>query len=183
MTFSEYLYYDETSPSFLRWKVDVKSGQRGNRTMAFAYTPAGYINDSGYWFVGVCGRSYPAHKIIWTMFNGPISKGLEIDHKNRVRTDNNLLNLRLVTKHQNMQNCKMQCNNTTGKTGVNWMFNGVASTYAVAQWYKDGKRFSKYFSANKLGLLPAFKAAVLYRKAVIQRLNDEGASYTETHGT
>ncbi len=44
------------------------------------------------------------HQIIWIAFNGPISSKKIIDHKNRVKTDNRLLNLRLVSHKDNSKN-------------------------------------------------------------------------------
>src|SRR6185295_2429709 len=45
------------------------------------------------------------HKLIWVTFNGPIPKGMEIDHINRNKFDNRLENLRLVTRSVNAANC------------------------------------------------------------------------------
>lgn len=41
------------------------------------------------------------HRAVWEAFNGPILRGLEINHKNCVRDDNRLENLELVTSSQN----------------------------------------------------------------------------------
>lgn len=44
-----------------------------------------------------------AHRAVWLAFNGPIPEGLEINHKNGVRSDNRLVNLELMTRRQNAQ--------------------------------------------------------------------------------
>lgn len=44
------------------------------------------------------------HRIIWWFCNGEIPEGLQIDHKNRVRNDNRIDNLRVVTQEENNQN-------------------------------------------------------------------------------
>ena len=46
-------------------------------------------------------RSEMVHRIIWQSFNGPISEGLEINHKNGVKHDNRISNLEPVTKSEN----------------------------------------------------------------------------------
>jgi hypothetical protein len=46
----------------------------------------------------------PQHRLAWVLANGDIPCGLEIDHINRDKTDNNLDNLRLATSAQNKLN-------------------------------------------------------------------------------
>jgi len=45
-----------------------------------------------------------AHRIIWMAMCGKIPKGKCIDHINRIKTDNRLKNLRLVSVHENATN-------------------------------------------------------------------------------
>lgn len=42
-----------------------------------------------------------AHRLVWEAFNGTIPDGLEINHKNSVRSDNRLANLELITRSGN----------------------------------------------------------------------------------
>lgn len=58
----------------------------------------------GYRRVGIKGRLYPTHRIVWMMFKGEIPEGLQIDHINRTRNDNRIENLRLVTGQENAFN-------------------------------------------------------------------------------
>ena len=41
------------------------------------------------------------HRLVWETFNGVIQNNLTIDHINRIKTDNNLSNLRLLTREEN----------------------------------------------------------------------------------
>ena len=41
------------------------------------------------------------HRFVWEAFNGPIPKGMTIDHINGDKTDNRLSNLQLLTPSQN----------------------------------------------------------------------------------
>jgi hypothetical protein len=57
----------------------------------------------GYLQFGLYGKSIRAHRFIWEYFNGPIPKGLQINHINGLKTDNRLKNLELVTPKENME--------------------------------------------------------------------------------
>jgi len=91
-------------------------------------------------------------------------------------------NLRWATAKQQAHNRSMQNNNTSGTTGVKFRtVNG--NTYATAVVRDlDGEQYSKTFSVKKLGLLPAFRLAVLYREQEIMKLNLAGAGYSDEHG-
>lgn len=94
-------------------------------------------------------------------------------------------NLRWATIKQQSRNRSKTKANTSGQTGVGFDHSGNPehSTYVYANWRKlDGSTGKKKFSVNKLGLLPAFKVAVEYRRKMIEELNAQGAGYTENHG-
>lgn len=42
------------------------------------------------------------HRIIWESVHGPIPAGLQIDHRNGIRNDNRIANLRLATPQENV---------------------------------------------------------------------------------
>jgi hypothetical protein len=42
-----------------------------------------------------------AHRMVWEAVHGPIPEGLQINHKNGVKTDNRIENLELVTASEN----------------------------------------------------------------------------------
>ncbi len=72
----------------------------------------GSINGAGYRHFTYQHKLYLEHRVIWLMFNGPIPRGLQIDHINRDRSDNRLENLRLVTPQVNQRN--------RGAKGYSW---------------------------------------------------------------
>lgn len=47
------------------------------------------------------GSKYLIHRLIWIYHYGDIPKGLHIDHINRIKDDNRIENLRLVTNSEN----------------------------------------------------------------------------------
>lgn len=94
-------------------------------------------------------------------------------------------NLRWATDSQQAQNKGKQRNNTSGVSCVHFYHSGkpAHSTYTIATWADlDGRTRNKKFNCNKLGLLPAFKAAFEYRRNKIIELNNNGAEYSLNHG-
>lgn len=65
---------------------------------------AGSYDGHGYLQTQCKGVRVKNHRIIWEMHNGPIPCGMQVDHINRVRDDNRIENLRLVTQQQNLLN-------------------------------------------------------------------------------
>lgn len=107
----EILDYDPNTGEF-RWKVN-----KGTR--AIAGSIAGNININGYRVIWIDRKLYKAHRLAWLYHYGthPID---QIDHKNGIRADNGIDNLRQVTNQQNQQNVKRRKHNTSGITGVHW---------------------------------------------------------------
>ena len=80
---------------------------------------AGYSNGNGYLQISVQSRLYLAHRLAWLYMYGEWPED-QLDHVNRVRTDNRISNLREVTNKQNHQNKSKRSNNTSGYPGIYW---------------------------------------------------------------
>lgn len=92
-------------------------------------------------------------------------------------------NMRWATLEQQVRNRGKFKNNTSGFTGVSFITSN-GCLYASATWMEiNGKQIQKSFSVKKLGLLPSFARACECRLAAIERLNQQGAGYSEKHGT
>lgn len=78
---------------------------------------AGSLHHSGYWHITMLGKTYTAHRLAWLYTHGEFPVG-EIDHVNRVRTDNRLVNLREASRPSNMHNTGCNAANTSGFKGV-----------------------------------------------------------------
>lgn len=152
--FEDYFYYDETSKSCLRWKVDVSFRAKAN-------SEAGCLNkSSGYWQVQLKNHSYQIHRIIALLYDYVIESRV-IDHIDRSKTNNKIENLRVVTQQENCNNLSLYCNNTSGVQGVSFQKRDNAW---IVFWREDQKQKSKYFTISTYGSSEdAFHAAVTYR--------------------
>jgi HNH endonuclease len=89
----ELLDYDHETGVF-RWRVS------GSRTRVGAV--AGGRHTEGYWTIGVRNRQYFAHRLAWLVTYGRWPS--EVDHINRDRLDNRIVNLREVSRTENSWN-------------------------------------------------------------------------------
>lgn len=175
--YSQFVYYDETSPSCLRWKVDIKSGRGYTKILVKAGDVAG-TKEKGYWHCQISKKRVYNHRVIWVLHG---NNETSIDHINGDTFDNRINNLREANHQQNMQNLKKFITNKSGVTGVN--FSATDKRWRAEWRNKDGKNTSKSFSVKKFGYEKAFELACEYREQMIEKLNKEGADYTERHGT
>ena len=104
-------------------------------------------DEYGYKRLTVNGKKTSCHRIIWEMHHGAIPRGMEVDHINRVRDDNRIENLRLVTRSQNALNSKLKATNTTGIKGLYFSGNSWISKYKGKLLY-SGKSFAKAYRAR-----------------------------------
>lgn len=81
---------------------------------------AGFLDPSGYMRVGVAGKVYMLHRIMWVLRNGEIPPGMNIDHIDGDVSNNKPENHRLATHFQNMHNRAVLRNNTSGEPNVSW---------------------------------------------------------------
>lgn len=186
MEHEDVFYYDETSPSCLRWKVNRYSGRGYKRLVVSAGDPVGSVDSNGYYTVPFNGKNTRCHLIVAALSGLGVPKGYLIDHENRNRLDNRISNLRVIKPILNVRNRKKHSNNTTGVTGVyryTNTINGTEYCYYVAQWDGlDGKRRIKRYNITTYGDAEALRLATERREAMINQLNAEGAGYTSGHG-
>ena len=107
-------YAPELGGSCLMWKAL----RRGQPKIG---TPAGCRTRDGYWTVGVQGKQYLAHRLVWAIVNGE-DPTCQIDHVHGREAGNHIENLRLAPNDDkdNQQNRKKYRNNTSGFMGVSW---------------------------------------------------------------
>lgn len=118
MDFSKWFYYDESSPSYLRNKIDRLGGKDFKSPVAKAGEVSGAKMFDGYWAVRLHNRMYKAHRVVWELFHGVIPNGKCIDHIDGDRSNNSLENLRVVNYSQNSRNREFSPTETNPMSGV-----------------------------------------------------------------
>lgn len=69
----------------------------------------------------VDGERFLTHRLIWVLHYGPIPEGSLVDHRDGIRGNNNIDNLRLATPLENSRNRHTHANNRLGIVGVTYL--------------------------------------------------------------
>lgn len=93
------------------WKIPARRRKIGD--------VAGTVRRDGYVQIQIKYRLYLVHQLMIFVQYGEYPK-YEIDHINRIRSDNRLTNLRVVTRKENSENKSLLSNNKSGYRGVCW---------------------------------------------------------------
>jgi hypothetical protein len=111
---NELFIYDKYAGKFIRRVAVGRHGRYKKGQLAGTKTIHGYI------IVGVDGKRYMAHRLVWLyMYN--VWPSTDLDHINQDKSDNRIDNLREVTRSQNMQNVTLHAHNSSGHKGVSWL--------------------------------------------------------------
>ena len=110
---------------------------------------AGSLYSSGYRNIGINGKKYKEHRLIFLYHRGYLPPML--DHRDLDRQNNPIGNLREATSTQNHANMPKQKNNTSGYKGAFW--NKTAKKY-MAQIKVNGKhKYLGYFDSPRMAAL------------------------------
>lgn len=112
----------------------------------------GAQHHTGYKYITINKKTFSYHQLAWLYMTGEFPT-LEIDHINRIRNDNRWVNLREVSKIENMRNVGMFKNNISTVKGVRLFkrnINGSIYTCWLAFLKVDGIFvLKKYFQKKE----------------------------------
>ncbi len=116
----------------------------------------GSFDKDGYLIIKVKGKQFKAHRIVWLLNYGEFPL-YELDHINKIKTDNRIENLRESSRFEQCNNISRQPNKETGAIGI----------------YKDKtKGLLKRFAFNHMGKTYRFQTLDEAVKAKEKLKND-----------
>src|ERR1700751_5414493 len=149
---NEHFYYDETSPSCLRWKTDRWAGNTMQVLVCSKDDVAGYIRKDdkrSYWVTKLYENTAYTQNVIVEMHGDIIPDGYVVDHIDGNSLNNVYSNLRITTQAVNCRNRKCK---KVGMLGVYKDAPNKAGFFRYkAHYSKDGKLKTKTFSCAKYG--------------------------------
>ncbi len=119
----------------------------------------GCVGSGGYMETKINGEKHYIHRLVWFVCKGYFPEN-DVDHINRVRTDNRIGNLREVSRSCNLKNCGNWSTNKTGVRGVRW--NHDRKKWEARICYNYNQRY--------LGMDESFAEMVLLRLSAEQCL-------------
>lgn len=85
-------------------------------------SPLGWLTNKGYLYTRLNKNVYPIHHLVWLWYNGYLPK--QLDHINRNKLDNRILNLREASNTLNQLNKGAQSNNKLGVENIRQLSSG-----------------------------------------------------------
>lgn len=169
---SKFVFYDETSPSCLRFKSSIK--RIGGRIPG---TVVGYRSVKGVFHCKINLKHYLVHRIILEL-HGIDTEGMLVDHVNGNPSDNRIENLRVCSPAENARNKKIS---VTSKTGIPGVYFSKNIKSWVANAIVNQTRKTQSFSIMKFGDDIAKQMAISARIALLKEAEEHGIFYSERH--
>jgi hypothetical protein len=139
----------EPESGICRWLV--------RRGRVAAGSIAGGMGSDGYHVLGINGRLYKTHRLVWFVMTGEWPS-LEVEHRDLDQANNKWGNLRLATRAQNLANKRKVPNQTSIYKGVCW----DKSRNKWKAYVAHSKELGRFQSEREAALAYDAAAAALY---------------------
>lgn len=130
----EFLEYDHTSPTGLRWIKRTTCRVRVG-------DPAGRPTIGGYYRVCLHYREYRNNRVVYALVHGVDPGDLVVDHIDRDPQNNRIENLRIVTQRENTHNTRQ-----LSRWGRGVCFHAHSGKWQARIWIDGKLRLIGYFS-------------------------------------
>lgn len=104
INYSDYVYYDESSPTCLMWKVDRNGGAKAGDVAGYCYRDKNGKLEST---VTINNKDYSPHRLIWCIHNGNLPPYRRIIFKDGNKLNNKVSNLEILIKQQKVPKVKL----------------------------------------------------------------------------
>lgn len=129
----------------------------------------GTKSSSGYLLITLSGFKFSAHRLAWLYVHGQWPQ-IEIDHINRIRDDNRLVNLRDVTRSVNMMNRALPFGSATRGLTPGWRGGSVRKRSDRKKWE------ARYAVRGKYHHVGSFETREMAEAALIAALSTARAA-------
>lgn len=166
---NEWFYIDVNSPSGLRVKKKHKNNARTN-VGDVAGKLKGRKTGKVYWEVSALGKRFLAHRVVYLLLNGTISKHMVINHIDGNGLNNNPENLEQVTHSVNSIKKLTRNDNKIGINGLTYCFykNQEEAIMAKLKLNTLDKHYQQRFSYLVFGdKEEAMSSAIRWRKYML----------------
>lgn len=124
----------------------------------YANRQAGNLMARGYIKIGINKKYYREHRLVWLYHKGWMPESL--DHKNGIRSDNRIANLRPATAMENCWNSRRRARRTT--TNIKGVYKRGPKMYEA----HISSNYVRYYLGRFVRKLDAFRAVNRARKAL-----------------
>jgi hypothetical protein len=118
------------------------------------------VNDSGYHIVGIGGKTYRLHRIVFMYHYGYFPKN--VDHIDGDRANNSIENLRPADDFENSRNSRISKRNKSGVKGVCWA--NHVNKWLVQVRQGNSKKYLGLYDDLELAELVAIEARNKFHK-------------------
>lgn len=167
----KYVKYNNLLDTKLEWIVDRYCGR--GRLRAEKGSPAGSIPSREYSHISINGEKFLTHLVVWYLHNGFVPDESVIDHIDRNKSNNDISNLRCVSRSINSKN-KLHRGSNTGYQSISESIRTKDSCFTLS-WQDSSSglivrnKKSFYYGPKSRTREDALKLALNLRQELIEQ--------------